>query len=126
MLCHTLCMGTSTTKTPEEKLAILAERLQAVQEAAMVQGIHFNAEHLLKAPAWATEYVKFDQKGVWAVEASVSVDLVKDENQTTGFSAAVQVNWSSTYRSLANAMVAVKMYQRAIEFAALVETTINR
>lgn len=63
----------------------------------------------------------------WATEAGLTVvcDIKRvktEENEELAVATfTCEIGWSSTGRSLAGATAAVAMYQRAIEFAALVE-----
>ncbi len=78
--------------------------------------------------AFAYRIASVSWEAGWATEASVDVmyniERVKTEEgeELAVATFTCEIRWSSTGRSLAAASAAISMYQRAIEFAALVES----
>lgn len=69
-------------------------------------------------------YLRFDSQA-WAVGVSMSARFVPDEQTYLGFHCVCELSWSSTGRSVAQSVHAVSNYQRAIEFAAVLEGVIS-
>jgi len=69
---------------------------------------------------------KFDIPAAWGVQASVELKMRPDADLPLGIRLDADISWSSTGRSISNAIVAVSHYNRVIEWAAVCEEIFNR
>jgi len=78
-----------------------------------------------------TMYVRFDLPGVWGAEVTVTVKMtVVETAEMRGMVASrlqttASIGWSSTDRSIADAVATVALYQRAIEFASVAQAVLS-
>lgn len=61
----------------------------------------------------------------WGVDCSLIVRLVESSDSYLGFGALCELGWSSTSRSVSQAFHALSRYQRACEFATIIEGVVR-
>ena len=63
----------------------------------------------------------------WGMESTISIQFDKTSRKGAclGLDLTAMVGWSSTSRTVANAYLAIRLYERAVEFAAACEAIWN-
>lgn len=68
----------------------------------------------------ASCYIKYENWYAWAYDVTVYLKFVKRDG-TEISNCKAEISWSSTGRSVSTALACIKLYERAIELAALAE-----
>jgi hypothetical protein len=121
-------------KAVEFRRAVIEE--QGTKRGLNMEGFNDACEHTKrkfeayrdkegKPSSFPTTYIRFDIPGAWAMETTVTLNFACDEGQL-GVALITEIGWSSTGRDIAHATLAVSVYNKAIEFAALCEAVFNR
>jgi hypothetical protein len=127
---------TPTTQSTDTKAAI--RRIEAITKEATRLGVEIDLKPWLdfclnekdKTDNWLSFVLSTYGKvhmDAWGTEATVYLRFKKsDDNRSAlGIELYTQVSWSSTQRTPANAYLAIRLYERAIEFAASAEAIWN-
>lgn len=74
--------------------------------------------------AFSGAYLRVES-GVWACDATIYVKCFAEKKSALGFYAQCEVTWGSYCHRLSSATVAIGVYQRAVEMAAIIEGLIS-
>ena len=118
----------------EEKNRALSA-IEAIEAEAVRLGVKINLADLkceIKSPSDGLAYISTHYAKVsipaWGKVADVHIEFVKSTRKTAklGLDLSAEVSWSSTPRSVSSAYMAIKVYERAVEFAAAAEAIWNQ